>query len=67
MKKILISMVFVSAIILMSSCTADSLEETKSVTNMNTKKIITTGVVDSIAVKNAVMLNGDNDKDRVKL
>jgi hypothetical protein len=68
MKKLLITMAFISAIILASSCTADNFEETENATNTYNKKTISSGVIDSITVKTGVLLyNGDNDKDRVKL
>jgi hypothetical protein len=67
MKKLLITMGFITAAILTTACTAENIEETTTVTNLNNQKAISGTVIDSVSVKNTVSLNGDNDKDRVKL
>ncbi|TRX36186.1 hypothetical protein FNW52_09170 [Flavobacterium sp. ZT3R18] len=67
MKNFLITMGFITAVFLTTACTTDNLEGANTVTNLNNQKAISGSVIDSISVQNTVLLNGDTDKDRVKL
>ena len=58
----------ITAIVLMSSCTTDSIEETKNTTNKNNLENFSASVLDSLEVTNTLEPdNGDADKDRTKV
>ena len=58
----------ITAIVLMSSCTTDSIEETKNTTNKNNPENFSASVLDSLEVTNTLEPdNGDGDKDRTKV
>lgn len=64
MKKLLIAMGCIAAIVL-SSCTSDTIDETKDFTNKINPEIISTEVLDSIGVTNSNTLDiGDKDKTK---
>ena len=67
MKKLLLAMGCITAIVLMSSCTTDSVEDIKNTTNKNNPKNISVEVMGSIEVPNPNVLEiGDIDKDKTK-
>jgi len=67
MKKLLLAMGCITAIVLMSSCTTDSVEDLKNTTNKNNPKNISAEVMGSIEVPNPNVLEiGDIDKDKTK-
>ncbi|MDI5950267.1 hypothetical protein QLS91_09720 [Flavobacterium sp. LB2P84] len=66
MKKLLIAMGCVAAIVL-SSCTSDTIDETKDFTNKNNPEILSVEIIDSLNVTNSTGLyNGDDNKDKTK-
>lgn len=67
MKKLLIALGCVAAVILMSSCSSDSLEETENTMNKKIQETLSTEVIDSLSVTNSIELdNGDGDTDKDK-
>ena len=58
----------ITALVLMSSCTTDSIEGTKNTTNKNNPENLSASVLDSLEVTNNLESdNGDSDKDRTKV
>ncbi|HEX9152275.1 MAG TPA: hypothetical protein VF842_09345 [Flavobacterium sp.] len=67
MKKLLIAIGCIAAIVQMSSCTSDSVQETKNTTNKTTPEIISAEVLDSIPAPNSIEPdNGDTDPGKTK-
>ena len=67
MKKLLLTMGCITAIVLMSSCTTDGIEDIKNTKNNNNSKTISGEVLGSIEVPNSNSLEtGDTDKDKTK-
>ncbi|MFV5703043.1 hypothetical protein ACM55F_14320 [Flavobacterium sp. XS2P12] len=65
MKKLLIAMGCVAAVILTSSCTTDSLEGQE---NTNNSKNYSTKPNNSLNISNSILLDtGGDDKDKVKV
>ncbi len=57
----------ITAIVLMSSCTTDAVEDINDTTNKNNPETISAEVMDSIEVPNSNNLEiGDIDKDKTK-
>ncbi|RBN49048.1 hypothetical protein [Flavobacterium psychrolimnae] len=66
MKKLLIAMSCVAAIIV-SSCTSDAIDETKDFTNKINPEILSVEIKDSLNITNSTSLyNGDDSKDKTK-
>jgi hypothetical protein len=66
MKKLLIATGCV-AVIVLSSCTPDTIDETKDFANKNNPEILSVENTDSLNVTNSTSLyNGDDNKDKTK-
>lgn len=67
MKKLLIAMGCITAIILTSSCSPDSIEEPRSSSTKYNQETILTRAIDSLSVTNYTELdNGDGNTDKTK-
>jgi hypothetical protein len=65
MKKLLLAVSFIAAIIQLSSCTSDSIQDTEIRTNKINPEIISADVLDSIGTTNPTIIDiGDKDKTK---
>ncbi len=65
MKKLLLTMGCITAVILMSSCTADSVEDIKNENSTNSNQIPISETTDISPVETDI-LPGEDDKDKAK-